>query len=246
MSDEVKWLIKDKFKDDEEGRVAMAKAYSEVQGKKDEISNELKEAIGNLAKTEGAVELNKFIKNDPQTLEYLKMRDQQLKLEKSGGGEVLVKPIPPKDLDSLDIGTPGTSTEKYMQDVREYDNAVLKQTLEKEFDAKIQKITDTISTNQKTTQSKAELHTQLKDFGLDDKGIVEYETFFADKENATVENTVKIFKLLTGKHVAISPEKLQEKGFPLSSIIPGAKDLVIEPNPEAKKEMDELMKLSNS
>lgn len=238
MSEEKKWLIEDKFEDNEEGRKALIKSFNEGQGVISGKETKITELEQTLKGFDNLKTLDEFIKKDKQTFQFLEMRKDQLK---NGGGSTLVEPQMPTDYDILDVGTPGTSSYKYQKEIRTYDKALLKQEMQTDFDAKIEKINSTITTNQQTTQSKQELHKELKGFGLDDVEIAKYEKFFADKENATVENTVKIFNLLTGKKVAISPEKLQKLGIKLSSIIPGFKGKVEEPNDESKKAMDELM-----
>ncbi len=239
---ETKWLIKDKFKDDEEGRTAMAEAYSEIQSKSDKTKNSLEEAEKTIESQKDAVTLKDFVTKDEQIVQFLKMRKEQLD---NGGGETLVEPTLPDDFDPLDIKVSGTTSYKYTNDVREYDKAVVKQSLKKDFDAKLAKITDSISNTQKNTQANEDLHKELKKLGYDEDEIVKYTEFFADKKNATIENTDKIYRLLTGKDVAISPKMLQEQGFPLSSIIPGMTDVVEKPNPEAEKEMKKLMEYSD-
>lgn len=236
---EDKYLIDGKFKDDEEGRAALAKAYGEVQGRAQKAEDGLKTANETIEGQKDAVTLKEFVSKDEQIVQFLKMRKEQ----KNGGD--LKTPVLPENFDPLDIGTPGTPSDDFMKAQRKYDNAVLEQSLQKDFDEKLAKVTDSISDTHKNTQAKEDLHKELKKLGYDEDEIVKYEAFFADKKNATIENTDKIYRLLTGKDVAISPKILQEKGFPLSGIIPGATDLVEKSNPEAEKEKKKLMKYSN-
>ena len=237
---EVKWLIDKKFKDDEEGRAAMVKAYEGIQSRAQKAEDKVKEIEKSVTALEPIKKLNDFILKDKQTMQFLKMRKDQIDAGTKGDG--LTEPQMPADYELLDIRTPGTSSFKYEQDVKEYEKEVLKQSMQKEFNVEIGKIKTSIADNLKTSQSTEDLHKALKGFGYSDKDIEAYEEFYSDPKNATIENTVDFHRLKTQELIAISPKTLQEKGFPLSSIVPGAKDLVTEPDPEAKKEMDKLMK----
>lgn len=240
---EVKWLVKDKFKDDDDGRAALAKSYSEIQGKADKANTKIAEFEKTIAGLEPVKKLNDFILKDKQTMQFLKMRKDQIETGKTG--DVLEPPVRPTDYELLDTETPGTSSYDYAKKLKEYDNTVLKQSMQKEFKDEIGKIKTSIADNLKTSKSTEDLHKALVGLGYSDEEIEDYEKFYSDPKNATIENTVELHGLKTGKLIAISPALLQKRGFQLSNIVPGMKDIATKPDPEAETEMKRLMELSD-
>lgn len=241
--DDIKWLVKDKFKDDEEGRAAMALAYGKIQSRAQKAEDANALLVKDVNKLKPLENMGKFINGDEATLQFIKRR--------MAAGEkaepTLVEPVMPDNYDSLDIGTKGTDTYKYHQDVRKYDRAVAKLEAKEGFDSELTKIRAEISTSGKESKATEDLHKALAKRGYDEKGIADFEKFVKDlKPDEATETLISLHKLQTGDDVVVPLQELQilnDKGFPLANIIPGVTDKEKEPNEAADKEIKDAMRV---
>lgn len=237
------FLIKDRFKDDDEGRKALVKAYGEVQGRAQKAEDANTKNAEALLRLKPLEKIGQFLSKDEASLQFIKRRMAV------GSKEVqeLKEPEMPADYDSLDTGTTGTATYKYHQDLRKYDIAMAKQEVKTEFDSELSKIRAEISDSGKESRATEDLHKALAKSGYDDEGITEFEKFVKElKPEKATETLIKLHKLETGKDVVVPLSELQllnDKGFPLAPIIPGIVERESEPDEAAKKEMEDALKV---
>ena len=91
-SNEEAWLIKDKFRNDDNGRDALTKAYRELQSEKDKISGEIKKQATELQPLR---QMDEFLKENPKIVEKLAA---EVEREQKG----LQSPPKPEDYDVYD------------------------------------------------------------------------------------------------------------------------------------------------
>lgn len=238
-----KWLIDDKFKDDDDGRAALAESYKNLQGKTQKVEDALKISVEAEKRLKPLEKLGKIVNNDEAILQFIKRRTA----EGDKQTQELKEPEMPVDYDSLDIGTKGTSTYEYHQDVRKYDKAVALQEAKEGFNSELIKIRTEISDSGKQSKATEDLHKALTKNGYDEEGIVDFKEFVTDiKPEKATETLIKLHKLSIGKDVVVPLEELQrlnDKGFPLVGIVPGIIETEEKSNEAAEKEMKDAMKV---
>lgn len=103
-------MIKDKFRNDDNGRDALTKAYRELQSEKDKISGEIKKQATELQPLR---QMDEFLKENPKIVEKLAA---EVEREQKG----LQSPPKPEDYDVYDESVEGTSSYKWRQAQDEY------------------------------------------------------------------------------------------------------------------------------
>lgn len=241
--DDIKYLIKDRFKDDEEGRLAMAKSYKELQSRTQKSEDANKLLAEDVRKLKPLEKIGKFINDDEATLQFIKRR---MAVGEKAAPE-LQEPEMPANYDSLDIGTKGTDTYKYHQDIRAYDKAVAKLEAKEGFDSELSKIRAEISDSGKQSKATEDLHKALEKSGYDEKRITEFEEFVKElKPEEATETLIELHKIKTGTDVVVPLKELQhlqDKGFPLVGIVPGITETEKEPDEAAQKEIKDAMRV---
>jgi hypothetical protein len=187
---EKKWLIKDKFEDNEEGARKLAQSYKDFQSKNDKETKELKE-------------FNRLMKEDPKALAQiiLDAAEGEPEPEKSQ----FTPPTPPEGgLDSLDQYEEGTPTYEYIQKMDEYRENVRMEKISKLLDSKFEPIAKKEKDYETLEALEAE-NTQFKALGLDEDGIKLVRETIANQDNMTLANLVAFTETVTGKKLTTAP-----------------------------------------
>lgn len=185
---EESWLIKDKFRNTDEGREALSKAYRELQSEKDKVSTK---AQNQAAELEPLRQMDAFMRENPEFVRGLKE-----KVERDAKG--LEPPQKPDDYDIFDESVEGTSSNQWRQKQDEY----LIRRGSSEAMAKLDEFKTDIARKEQTRREDVEL---ASTHGLSGQDIVEYRQWLADPNNVNHSNAVKLWKLSNGNDVASSP-----------------------------------------
>ena len=177
-----KWLINNKFKNDEEGVSQLANAYKELQSNSDKQINEYKGKMQRLSKLE---QLDKVLSKSPTVVQA--MQDELVRLRDGA----MKAPTKPEDYDILDETVEGTSSYKWRQ---EYD----KHLIDSGRNAAKEEV-DSLRNEMRQKEANQARVSKLKEMGMESEEINQYFKFMTEKKNLTDENLVPIWRLLSGK-----------------------------------------------
>ena len=172
VEEEARWLIDGKFRDDEEGKEKLAKSYREMQSLRDKDKASFEKEIDSYQPLR---ELDTFLKDTPEAVKALQ---GVVSTEQAA----LMPPEQPDDFDVLDVFSPGTSSNDWFNN-----------TLDFREERGARRALDAIS---KIESDKGAIQ-ELRDEGLSDEEIAEYNQFMRDPQNVTTKNTVATWRLLT-------------------------------------------------
>ncbi|MBP25478.1 hypothetical protein [Methylophaga sp.] len=172
VEEEAAWLIDGKFKDNDEGKHKLAKAYREIQGRSQKAENALEEQQESF---KPLAQLDGFLKENPDAVRALRGAVQEKRAE-------LLPPPKPDDFDVLDLETDGTSSQEWFNNMLDWRE---KQT--------VQKVLSVLNQKEEQEQSANE----LKDMGLSSDELSEFSDFMQDPKNVTNKNLVKVWRILT-------------------------------------------------
>lgn len=172
-----KWLIDNKFKDDNDGKQALAKAYRELQSKADKDKNSY---VAESEKLEKLKQLDTFLKDNPGAVKALKGYVDKKEQDVTG------PPQKPEDYSILEEGDAESASAKWRE---EYDQWLINQGAQKA----IKYVDDIKGQMAKNRQAQAEKEKLLK-MGLTDEQIQDFYDFVRNPENVTPENLVNVWK----------------------------------------------------
>ena len=176
-----KWLIENKFSNDEEGVKNLANAYKELQSKSDKDRNEYKSKMKGYEQFE---QLDEILSNNPSVVEA--MQNELKRLSKKEN-----MPEKPEDYDILDETVEGTSSYGWRQDYDKYLVNMGRDAAKEEV--------NTLREEMKRKETTQKRVAKLSNMGLNREEIKEYYSFMTDKQNLTDENLVPIWQHLSGK-----------------------------------------------
>jgi len=183
----IDWIIENKFKDDADGRAALAKSYRELQSLSDKKSEEYK---GKDKHYEGLGELEEWLIANPEAVHLIK--------DKYSGENALEVPQKPEGFDALDIGVEGTVTDKWFQEVQDY--GIKKGEIQAK--AEVNALRSELEGKEAARLAKIDEEKSLVAAGLAESEIDEYSSFMRNPDMASKDNLVKIYRMLSGKDVA--------------------------------------------
>lgn len=176
------WLIENKFRNDEDGRMKLAESYKNMQSMKDKAESTLKSQEDEYKSLR---QLDQFLKENPQVVDTLQKEVEQSQKK------VNEAPAKPDDYDILDEQIENSSSQKWRQ---EYDQWLIKQGAAQAM----QYVDDVRQKDAQTAALQAEV-TQLKSMGMTDDEIQSFYGWVENPENVTLENKVKVYEILNGK-----------------------------------------------
>ena len=231
QSDEVaeieQWLIENKFKDDNEGKVKLAEAYKQLQSKTDKERNEFATKEDKYAKL---AQLDEFLAGNPDVVKKL-TQEVQAKKEASNA-----PPLKPDDYDILDESIDNSSSAQWRG---EYDQWLIRQGSAQAI-GEIEKLKSELSEAQAFDAETEE----LQKMGLSDTEVVDYRQFMADPNNVTQENLVNIWRTLAQRSGNSNPTPEGESPKPKNkatsaAAVTGSAPSAVEPE---EKDLDDFWK----
>jgi len=194
--DEKEWIIKGKFKSDEDGIKALAESYRSLQGEYDKKNSEFSEKEKHF---EGLAELESWLIENPEAVKLLKQ-------EYVGEADGPKPPEKPEDFQPLDIGVDGTPTNDWFLALNEYNVERGRREAQKEVEA----FKTEMTMAEQKKQAEAERNQALIDAGLSADEIDDYNSFMRNPEVSNSENLVKIYRVLSGKQQTKPTEEVSE------------------------------------
>tara|TARA_R100000458_G_C8265447_1_gene240548 strand:- start:682 stop:1605 length:924 start_codon:yes stop_codon:yes gene_type:complete len=179
---ETKWLIENKFRDDEDGRAKLAESYKNMQSLKDKAEGTLKNQE---SEYERLKQLDQFLKENPKVVDTLQKEVQNT------SKKVNSAPEKPEDYDILDEQIDGSSSQAWR---KEHDEWLIKQGAAKAM----QYVDDVRQKDAETQALQAEVN-QLKSMGMSEEEIKSFYGWMENPENVTIENRVKVYQILNGQ-----------------------------------------------
>jgi len=190
--DEKEWLIKGKFKSDEDGIKALAESYRSLQSEYDKKTSEYSTKEEHF---QGLAELEAWLIENPEAVKLLKK-------EYVGEVDGPKPPEKPEDFQPLDIGVEGTATNDWFLALNEYNVERGRREAQKEVEAFKTEMT---MAEQKKAQE-IERKQSLINAGLSEDEIDDYNSFMRNPEVSNSENLVKIYRVLSGKQQTTTEE----------------------------------------
>ena len=197
-SNEEVWLIKDKFRNDDNGRDALTKAYRELQSEKDKISGEIKKQATELQPLR---QMDEFLKENPKIVEKLAA---EVEREQKG----LQSPPKPEDYDVYDESVEGTSSYKWRQAQDEY-------LVRRGADRAVQELNKFKLDVARQEQIRKEDELLKTEFKLNREDIESYRSFLSSPDNVNHRNAIELWKMSNGNSNPNPPEqKPQQEAKP--------------------------------
>ncbi len=178
---EANWLIENKFRDTEEGRQKLAESYKNMQSLKDKAEGSLKNQE---SEYERLKQLDQFLKENPKVVDTLQKEVQNTSKKANSA------PEKPEDYDILDEQIDGSNSQKWRKD---HDEWLIKQGASQAM----QYVDDIRQKDAETQAFQAEVN-QLKNMGMQDDEIQSFYGWMDNPDNVTIENKVKVYKILNG------------------------------------------------
>ena len=229
------WLIDNKFKDDDDGKQALAKAYRELQSKGDKDRNI---TSAEMEKLEKLKKLDGFLKENPGAVKAL--RGYVDKQEQAEAGP----PPKPEDYSMLDEENEESLSAKWRA---EYDQWLINQGAQKAIG-----YVDNLKAQIQANREAEAQRDKLVKIGLSKEQIDDFYKFMKEPKNVTAEHMVEVWKNSRGLVTQGSSDKVPKEAptTPKQNIVSGAS--VTGSNPVATTEekqveqfWDGIMKHSN-
>tara|TARA_R100000808_G_scaffold2927_1_gene10916 strand:- start:8744 stop:9652 length:909 start_codon:yes stop_codon:yes gene_type:complete len=222
------WLIDNKFKDDNEGKVKLADSYRHLQSEYDKLRNEGQ----SLSKeAEDALEFAKWVANNEDARNALNELANKPKEELSK---------PPEDFDPLDIYTEGTTSNEWYNSFQAQQRDQLRQEIVSDVRQEFE---------QRDTQARQETEARQmvsylqSEHNMSEAEVGDYLNFIKDENSFSTENLVQLYKTAKGQPESTTKEKNPES-------VPAPKDIPAGVNaattggsnpPASKNPVDDLM-----
>ena len=184
-----RWLIDNKFEDNEEGRMKLAESYRQLQSQRD------KEKPGE--EYEKLQKLDSFLKENPNVVAAMKGEVSKMQENLSG------PPQKPEDYDSYDEDTQGTSSYEWRQSYNQY--------LVDQGRTAAKSEVDVLRNEMQQERVASDRMAKLKAMGMSDSEIKEYDDFMTDDSKLTEENLVKIYRFLKTGEAEEPVQPVQQK-----------------------------------
>tara|TARA_Y100000361_G_scaffold79289_1_gene70159 strand:+ start:23451 stop:24368 length:918 start_codon:yes stop_codon:yes gene_type:complete len=181
--DVVNWLIDNKFKDDNEGKVKLADSYKNLQSEYDKLRNESQSVS---KEAQDALEFAQWVANNEDARNAL--------------NEVVNKPevsqtTPPEDFDPLDIYTEGTSSNEWYNSVQNQQREQLRNEIvsdvKKEFESRENQSRQEMEARQMISYLQTE-------HNMSDNDVNDYLEFIKDENSFSTNNLVELYKFSKG------------------------------------------------
>tara|TARA_R100001594_G_scaffold39300_1_gene70812 strand:- start:10757 stop:11584 length:828 start_codon:yes stop_codon:yes gene_type:complete len=169
------WLIKDKFKNNAEGREKLAKSYREIQSMSDKNSDKYKKLE----------KLDKFLAENPNVVAAMQNELDGMKQAQSG------PPEKPDNYDIFDETREGTVSYEWRQ---KYDKYLVDQG-KSAAQAEVQQLRNELN-QEKATKDRA---SKLQAMGMSEADIKEYDNFINNPDKLTEDTLVDVWRYLNGK-----------------------------------------------
>ena len=189
--DVTKWLIDNKFKDDEEGRKALVKGYSEIQGRAEKAENAYKPYEGKEEYFETLSQLDSFLQNNQKVVKAMQKAMKE-------GKEIKVPPKP-EDYDILDESINGSTSQKWREEQDQYLVRLGAFEATKKVDVLRQELSD--------KDEQIDFKQELKELGLSSAEMKEFDTFIKKSENTNTKTLVDYWRFLKQPQTKTKVEK---------------------------------------